>query len=163
MQSDTQSAHSGHWAQTQPAGKSLSGARPFIWLCSYCGLPRSSHSLFIDGTWSKSSPDPTAPIKTSQTQPPLKRSRSSISTMPDLPNIPRLSGDIILEVFTHRSIRFAGAPANEEYGDNERLASLGEKAFDLAVSDALFRKRPMLKAEDIDVSNCPFCSLFLWR
>ena len=78
-----------------------------------------------------------------------------MSTMEQLPDIPRLSGDIILEVFTHRSIRFAGAPLNEEYGDNDRLALLGEKAFNLAITDAMFRKRPMLKADELDVSdNC---------
>ncbi|TCD65654.1 hypothetical protein EIP91_002327 [Steccherinum ochraceum] len=70
--------------------------------------------------------------------------------MNPIPNPPRLSGDIILEVFTHRSIRFAGAPANEDFGDADRLAFLGEKAFDIAVVDALFRQRPMLAVDDIE-------------
>ncbi|KAH8099376.1 ribonuclease III domain-containing protein [Cristinia sonorae] len=75
-------------------------------------------------------------------------------------SIPRLSGDIILEVFTHRSLRFAGAPANEdsEYGDNDRLAFLGDKAFDLAVTDALFRKRPMLSAEELENQKAEWTS-----
>ena len=73
--------------------------------------------------------------------------------MASLPPLPKLTGEIILEVFTHRSLRFPGAPINEdsEYGDNERLAILGEKALETAVTDTLFRKRPMLKAHEIEV------------
>ena len=70
-----------------------------------------------------------------------------------LPTIPKLNAEVILEVFTHRSLRFPGAPINEdsEYGDNERLAILGEKVLETAVTDALFRKKPMLKGLDIEV------------
>ena len=73
--------------------------------------------------------------------------------MSNLPAIPRISGDLILTVFTHRSLRFPGAPRDDdaEYGDSDRLAVLGEKALDMAVTDALWRKRPMLKAEEIQV------------
>lgn len=82
--------------------------------------------------------------------------------MDPLPSIPRLSGEIILEVFTHKSLRFPGAPTNEdsEFGDSERLAELGEKAFHVAVTDALFKKRPMLNVEDLKVCSygacCPY-------
>lgn len=73
--------------------------------------------------------------------------------MSSLPAIPRLSGDLILTVFTHRSLRFPGAPMDDdsEYGDSDRLAVLGEKALDIAVTDALFRKRPMLKSNELRV------------
>jgi dsRNA-specific ribonuclease len=69
-----------------------------------------------------------------------------------LPSLPKLSADVILEVFTHRSLRFPGAPINEdsEYGDNERLAILGEKVLETAITDTLFRKKPMLKGLDIE-------------
>ncbi|KIP12063.1 hypothetical protein PHLGIDRAFT_114115 [Phlebiopsis gigantea 11061_1 CR5-6] len=75
-----------------------------------------------------------------------------ISTPPPLPTLPKLTGEIILEVFTHRSLRFPGAPIDEdsEHGDNERLAVLGEKVLEAAVTDTLFRKRPMLKGSDIE-------------
>lgn len=75
--------------------------------------------------------------------------------MDPLPAAPKLRGDIILEVFTHKSLRFPGAPINEdsEFGDNERLSILGEKVLQLAVTFALFNKRPMLKAEDIEVRH----------
>ncbi len=71
----------------------------------------------------------------------------------NLSPLPKLTGEIILEVFTHRSLRFPGAPSNEdsEFGDNTRLAALGEKILEAAVTDTLFRKRPMLSAVDIEV------------
>lgn len=74
-------------------------------------------------------------------------------TPTQVPPIPKLQGEIILEVFTHRSLRFHGAPLDQdsEYGDNERLAVLGEKVLEAAVTDALFRQRPMLKGTDIEV------------
>lgn len=70
-----------------------------------------------------------------------------------LPTIPKLTGEIILEVFTHRSLRFPNAPIDEdsEYGDSERLAVLGEKVLEAAVTDTLFRKKPMMKGGDIEV------------
>ncbi|KAI0734672.1 ribonuclease III domain-containing protein [Fomitopsis betulina] len=82
----------------------------------------------------------------------LKRPRSSSIAMESLPVAPKLRGDIILEVFTHRSLRFPGAPINEdsEFGDNERLAVLGEKVLELAVTFALFTKRPMLKSVELE-------------
>ena len=68
--------------------------------------------------------------------------------------IPKLMGEIILDVFTHRSLRFPGAPTNDasEYGDNIRLALLGETVLQTAVKATLFKKRPMLSAEKITVS-----------
>ena len=73
--------------------------------------------------------------------------------MDTLPPLPGLSGDIILEVFTHRSLRFPGAPTagGDEYG-NDRLAAIGEKALEMAITDALFRQRRVLKAVEIEVS-----------
>ncbi|KZT02927.1 uncharacterized protein LAESUDRAFT_660725, partial [Laetiporus sulphureus 93-53] len=61
------------------------------------------------------------------------------------PPVPKLPGDIILEVFSHRSLRFPGAQTNEESdcGDNERLSMLGEKVLDTAVTFTLFNKKPL--------------------
>ncbi|KDQ63217.1 hypothetical protein JAAARDRAFT_188818 [Jaapia argillacea MUCL 33604] len=77
----------------------------------------------------------------------LKRSLSMSNG--SIPSLPKLSGDIILEVFTHRSLRFEGAPQNEEFGDNDRLAELGERVLVAAVTFCLFSKRPMLSANEI--------------
>ncbi|KAJ3483127.1 hypothetical protein NLI96_g6521 [Meripilus lineatus] len=111
----------------------------------------SPSSTSSSTTWSEAS----STIKTSSHShspgPSLKRARSLTQSMTNLPTIPRISGDLILTVFTHRSLRFPGAPRDDdaEYGDSDRLAVLGEKALDMAVTDALWRKRPMLKAEEI--------------
>ncbi|KAI0785071.1 hypothetical protein C8Q75DRAFT_809611 [Abortiporus biennis] len=132
------------------------------WPSSSAGASLQSF-LFVfiipDGTWSSSS-EPSAiktPHQSQSPSPSLKRPRSNTipSKMTSLPPIPRLSGEIILEVFSHRSLRFRGAPADEdlEFGDNDRLAAIGEKAFELAVTDALFRKRPMLKATEIETQR----------
>ncbi|EKM61301.1 uncharacterized protein PHACADRAFT_247810 [Phanerochaete carnosa HHB-10118-sp] len=68
------------------------------------------------------------------------------------PPLPQLNGNVILDVFTHRSLIFPGAPLDQdsEYGGGERLAVLGEKAAEVAVTETLFRKRPMLKGVDIE-------------
>lgn len=69
-----------------------------------------------------------------------------------VPQLPKISGDLMLEVFTHKSLRFNGAPANEEFGDNERIAELGSRVLETAVTYALFRKKePMLSANEIQV------------
>lgn len=71
------------------------------------------------------------------------------------PAIPQLSGDLILDVFTHKSLRYSGVPASAdtEFGDNERLAVLGTQLLATAVTLTLFHKRPMLSADDIHVSS----------
>ncbi|CAL1695090.1 unnamed protein product [Somion occarium] len=121
--------------------------------------PKSGHNS-SDGTWSSGfNTSSTTTLKSSQPSslkspqspgPSLKRSRSPTRTM-ELAPLPALSGDIILEVFTHRSLRFPGAPNSQEfeYG-NDRLAIIGEKALEMALTDALYRQRPILKAHDIE-------------
>lgn len=80
----------------------------------------------------------------------LKRSRS---TRINVPPLPELVGDIILEIFTHKSIQFDG-PNHPEYGDNTRLAELGGQALQVAVTRTLFDlKEPMLSVDEIAVSN----------
>lgn len=117
-----------------------------------------SHNSLLDGTWSPTN----SAVGSAVANPPqshnpsgLKRPRSSSIAMESLPVAPKLRGDIILEVFTHRSLRFPGAPINEdsEFGDNERLAVLGEKVLELAVTFALFTKRPMLKSVELEVRH----------
>jgi len=42
---------------------------------------------------------------------------------------------------------------SSEYGDNIRLAVLGQTILEAAVTDSLFKKKPMLKAEDIETER----------
>ncbi|EIM83667.1 uncharacterized protein STEHIDRAFT_63156 [Stereum hirsutum FP-91666 SS1] len=55
-------------------------------------------------------------------------------------------GDMMSDVFTHSSVRFAGAPLNEDFGDTVRLACVEQKVLTLAVTSALFNQRPILNA-----------------
>lgn len=86
---------------------------------------------------------------------PLKRTRSehcqrkfNTSLAPPLPQIQ--SGDLILQVFTHKSLRRPNATP-EQYGDNERLADLGKVVLDAAITHTLFHSRPILQAAEISV------------
>lgn len=67
----------------------------------------------------------------------LKRNRSqTLDAMPEeLPDRPKLTGDIILELFTHRSLRLA---CNAQYRDNERLAVLGHNLLEMMTTQLLF-------------------------
>lgn len=94
----------------------------------------------------------------------LKRARSTAATgratsinasvQSDLgiPEIPKINGELILQVFTHRSLRRASCPP-EQYDDNERLSELGAKALEACVTHALFDRRPMLDSSEIVVSK----------
>ncbi len=77
----------------------------------------------------------------------------------NLPSLPR--GRLVETLRNAReriSLRRPGAsPAN--YDDNGRLADLGRNLFELAVTDILFRQRPMLQAMEISVSYCYTCIL----
>jgi dsRNA-specific ribonuclease len=80
---------------------------------------------------------------------PLKRSRpENQRKAPPLPQIK--SGDLILQVFTHKSLRRPNANP-EQYGDNERLADLGKVVLDVAITRTLFNMRPILQAAEISV------------
>lgn len=81
----------------------------------------------------------------------LKRSWSRHNGAQSVPPLPKINGDVILEVFTHKSLRVVHV--NEEYGDNERLALLGGAFLEAAVTESLFRSKPALKADDIRVSH----------
>lgn len=85
----------------------------------------------------------------------LKRTRSIERRKFDrtrVPPLPPLQSDLILQVFTHKSLRRPKvSPA--DYGDNERLSELGRAALDVAMTDALFRKLPYLGVADISVSD----------
>ncbi|KAK0246240.1 hypothetical protein EDD85DRAFT_803573 [Armillaria nabsnona] len=70
---------------------------------------------------------------------------------PSLPTLPAISGDpnIMLDVYTHSSVRHNGGTSDPEYGNPERLAELGKRMLDLAVTYHFFRLKPHLSAADI--------------
>jgi dsRNA-specific ribonuclease len=57
-----------------------------------------------------------------------------------------LHGELLLDVFTHRSLRQDGGS-----GDNERYAVLGEKVFEASVTNSIFSSYPHLVGKDIEV------------
>lgn len=87
------------------------------------------------------------PVASSST--PLKRNRPpEISAQ--LPPLPKINSELILQVFTHISLR-RWSERPEDHGDNERLILLGQLALDATVTCALFGKRPLLTAPEIMV------------
>ncbi|SJL06158.1 uncharacterized protein ARMOST_09494 [Armillaria ostoyae] len=70
---------------------------------------------------------------------------------PPLPTLPTISGDynIMLDVYTHSSARPTAGTLDPEYGNTERLAELGKRMLDLAVTYHYFHVKPHLSADDI--------------
>lgn len=75
------------------------------------------------------------------------------------PPIPEIGGDvdILLEVFTHASLRPSYTQMNAEYGDADRLAELGASALDLSVTNYFYSVRPFMSATEMQV--CVYASL----
>jgi len=83
----------------------------------------------------------------------LKRTRSTNGDRRQfntsrVPPLPPINNDLLLQVFTHKSLRRPNVSPNH-YGDNERLSDLGETAFELTMTNILFGKRPFLNASEI--------------
>ncbi|KAJ4485796.1 hypothetical protein J3R30DRAFT_3442068 [Lentinula aciculospora] len=67
----------------------------------------------------------------------------------NLPPLPKIEdAELMLAVFTHASISSSLAAGPTNY-DSDRLAELGEQALNLAVTNYLYCKRPVLDAENI--------------
>ena len=82
----------------------------------------------------------------------------------NLPSLPKIEGenvDLVLDVYTHHSLQPSPQQLlNQEYGDTHRLAELGAKLLELAVTFHYYSKRPMLTASEITVGlhkhhSCP--------
>ncbi|KAF9015549.1 hypothetical protein BDQ17DRAFT_1230096 [Cyathus striatus] len=61
--------------------------------------------------------------------------------------LPKIAGDVILEVFTHRSL--GRKTTSDDYGDNERLSELGKASLEAILTEVLFKKRPLLRADEL--------------
>lgn len=70
--------------------------------------------------------------------------------MDNLPPIPPIEGELMLEVYTHDNLNVkAGAITSDEHGGNVRLATLGESVLQSAVMNNLFRRRPMFSSDQL--------------
>ncbi|KAK2460118.1 hypothetical protein APHAL10511_007884 [Amanita phalloides] len=76
-----------------------------------------------------------------------------------VPPLPKIDGDahIILDVYSHSSLRNNNPGqfecTNDEYGDADRLALLGSKVLDLAITHHWYRKSPPIAAELLRVKQ----------
>ncbi|TFK20011.1 hypothetical protein FA15DRAFT_673926 [Coprinopsis marcescibilis] len=63
--------------------------------------------------------------------------------MATLPPLPKIEGDVelLLDVFTHESLRLPDTPLNEDYGDTNRLAALGAHVLELVVATHWFHAK----------------------
>ncbi|KAJ4485942.1 ribonuclease III domain-containing protein [Lentinula aciculospora] len=64
-----------------------------------------------------------------------------------VPPLPKINGETLLQVLTHRSLR-RPEEASGSF-DNERLAELGAKVLDTAITAALFHRRPILSGPEM--------------
>lgn len=101
------------------------------------------HSVALNNMESTSEPSTTSS---------LKRTRSPVLDAPpeELPVLPKLSGHILLEVFTHKSLRLA---CNAPFRDNERLSVLGREILEMMTTQLLFFRKPKLTVHQIEVSR----------
>ena len=75
-----------------------------------------------------------------------------------LPSLPSIQSDAALAIFVHRSLK--PSLPNDNFGDGERLAFLGEQVLRMIVAEILFEKRPMQDARNLQVC-CLKSPLFL--
>ncbi|KAF9244537.1 hypothetical protein BU15DRAFT_85915 [Melanogaster broomeanus] len=75
---------------------------------------------------------------------------ASQEDVPDVPELPMLSGPSMLEVFTHRSLRIA---CHAKYRDSERLSVLGRQILETITTQFLFYRRPVLTRSEIETQR----------
>lgn len=78
------------------------------------------------------------------------------NSTPKLPSLPRIPGELLLQVYTHKSLRRPEDVSSEELEDSERLAVLGDKVFSAAVTLIMFKKRPMKSSQELQVWTLSF-------
>ena len=76
------------------------------------------------------------------------RGASASGMAADLPTLPPIDGHMLLAVFTPKSW---SDTSHDEFGDSERLCAIGKRVLAMTVAFALFQKRPMLSAADLEV------------
>lgn len=71
-----------------------------------------------------------------------------MSGFPPLPAI--TDTDMVLAVFTHESLL---SMANDDFGEPKRLAHLGGRVLEQAITYHYFMKKPVMSADDIEVQK----------
>jgi dsRNA-specific ribonuclease len=73
-------------------------------------------------------------------------------TSTTLPELPKINGEILLDIFMHRSLR-TEASSGSVYTANERLSVLGMQVLEMVVTELLFHEKPILNAKEILVCD----------
>ncbi|KAG1783547.1 hypothetical protein EV702DRAFT_1054148, partial [Suillus placidus] len=66
-----------------------------------------------------------------------------------LPPLPSIQGELMLDVYTHRSMLSNDVDENTVHGNTERLAELGSSVLSMLVVYTLYSEKPMLPAHDL--------------
>jgi len=87
-------------------------------------------------------------------------STTAVAKLPttSFPVLPKISGDLILETYTHKSLRIMGSSISDQFPDNERLSKVGEMAIQLAVTNYLYHKVPVIEANGMPGERCSILS-----
>lgn len=72
--------------------------------------------------------------------------------MNNIPALPTIEGDLLLDVLTRQSNRNTSSPPdNTEHGGAERLAELGHTVLSMTIMYILFQRTPFLSAIELSV------------
>lgn len=72
--------------------------------------------------------------------------------MNNIPPLPSIEGDLILDVLTRQPQRSPSSPPdNTEHGGAERLAELGNTVLSMTIMYILFQRTPFISATDLSV------------
>jgi dsRNA-specific ribonuclease len=66
-----------------------------------------------------------------------------------IPPLPAVQSEAALAIFVHSSLK--SMVQNDKFGDADRLAFIGRNVLHMAVAEALFEKKPMLSAVELEV------------
>ncbi|KAG1864711.1 hypothetical protein DFJ58DRAFT_772526 [Suillus subalutaceus] len=75
-----------------------------------------------------------------------------------LPPLPPIQGELMLDVYTHRSMLGRDIDENTVHGNTERLAELGSSVLSMLVVYTLYSEKPMLPAHDLKMRQAEMLS-----
>ncbi|KAF9502488.1 hypothetical protein BDN71DRAFT_1500607 [Pleurotus eryngii] len=67
------------------------------------------------------------------------------------PKLPKVDCELLLEAYTHKSLRKPVGDVEDRLCDNERLAVLGKSVIGLVITGILYKQKPRRDAEEIEV------------
>lgn len=71
--------------------------------------------------------------------------------VPAPPKLPKVDCELLLEAYTHKSLRKTVGNVEDRLRDNERLAVLGKSVLGLVITGILYKQKPRRDADEIEV------------